>query len=273
MLEAQCHERSSFATFTYEKEPDDGRLCKHDLCSTIHRLRATARRSGNHLRFFGVGEYGELTGRPHYHAALFGLGPEDVDAVTRAWHGLRATDHRVPGFVHLGALTPDSAAYITGYVTAKLAARLQRRPGDPEREFMVCSRRPGVGSLGLESLIEGLNSNAGSLYMARTRDVPVSIQIDGKNMPLGGHLRRQLRLFFFGDETQPKAAKDLHEKEFYAKNMPFVPPDASPTLRKIVTAFAGEQTAASRDAYFSALKQRAKQRAAKHKIKQSMRTL
>jgi len=127
--------------------------------------------------------------------------------------------------------------------------------------------------LGIESLIEALNSNAGALYMARAHDVPVAFQVGGKLMPLGGHIRRQLRLFFFGDECQPKAAKDAREKEFYAQNMPFVPPDASPALRKIAAAFFAEQASASHSRYFSALAQRGRNRAARHKISQSKRTL
>lgn len=274
MLEAQCHERSSFATFTYEKEPADGWICKSDLTTTIHRLRERARDlDGRSVRYFGVGEFGELRGRPHYHAALFGVGQEDRELVVGAWNALRATDGRSPGFVHLGSLTPDSAAYVTGYVTAKLEARLTRDPQEREREFMVCSRRPGIGCLGIESLIDALNSSAGALYFARCGDVPTSIQIGGRSMPLGGHIRRQLRLFFFGEESQPKAAKELQERDFYAKNLPFVPPDASPTLRKIAQEVFSREASASHDAYFEALKQRGVQRAKKHAIKRSMRKL
>jgi len=108
--------------------------------------------------------------------------------------------------------------------------------------------------------------------MARAHDVPVAFQVGGKLMPLGGHIRRQLRLFFFGEETQPKAAKEAREKEFYA-DMPFVPPDASPALRKIIAAQFPVEVAASNRTYFSALAQRGKNRAAKHKITQSKRTL
>lgn len=273
MLEAQCHERSCFVTFTYEKEPSNGSVCKDHLSSTFHRLRAAARRQDRHLRFFGVGEYGDRTFRPHYHAAVFGLGVPDAQLIDDAWHGLSDADGSVPGFTHCGVLTPDSASYVGGYVTKKLTSKDDPRLGGRSPEFAVMSRRPGIGSLGLGSLIEAFNTSAGALYFARHGDVPSSIQIGGKSLPLGGHLRRQLRLFFFGEECQPKAAKELREKEFYAKNMPFVPPDASPALRKIITAVAGEQTSASRDAYFSALGQRAKQRAAKHKINLSKRSL
>lgn len=109
--------------------------------------------------------------------------------------------------------------------------------------------------------------------MARFKDVPVAFQIDGKLMPLGSHIRRYLRTYFFGEASQPKAAKELNERRFYAENMPFVPVDASPTLRKIVTAEFAGQTAASHKSYFEALTQRGKNRAARHAIKNSLRTL
>lgn len=270
MLEARCHERSSFVTLTYEKEPPDGCVDKADLSSTLHRLRDRARGWGGSVRFFGVGEYGEQGQRPHYHAALFGIGQEHREVVESAWHGLRAPDGREAGFVHLGMLTPDSASYLAGYVTKKLTKAAS--PAGRTPEFGLMSRRPGIGMLGIESLIEALNSNAGALFMARTGDVPVSITISGRQLPLGRVIREHLRLFFFGEATQPAAAKAIRERQFNA-NLSFVPLDASPVVRARLLAAFGDAASQAHAAHFSALGQRAKQRAAKQRISQSMRVL
>lgn len=267
LLEAQCHEHNCFITLTYEKEPSDGKVVKSHLSAFFHRLRERARGDGRTVRFFGCGEYGERGGRPHYHAAVFGLGPSDAGIIEDAWHAMR-DPVCTPGFVHVGTLTGDSAQYIAGYVAKKLGA-----PAGTRTEFGLMSRRPGIGVPALLEVINALNTSDGALYFARYRDVPTAFQVEGRLWPLGGHLRRQLRLFFFGEETQPKAAKELREKEFYAKNLPFVPPDASPTLRKVLAAKFAKQTTASHHAHHQALEQRAKQRSKRHSIRTAMRTL
>lgn len=272
MLEAQAHEHSCFVTFTYSKEPLNGSVYKSHLSSTIHRLRERCREEDKGLRFFGVGEYGDISGRPHYHAALFGVGSQDRSLIEAAWHSLRDPGGGEAGFVHCGDLNSSSASYVSGYVTKKLVAG-DKRLGNRGPEFAVMSRRPGIGMVWVQALVEGLNTSEGALYMARYKDVPVAFKIDGKLMPLGVLIRRYLRVFFFGDPCQPKAAKELNERRFYGENMPFVPLDASPTLRKIVTSKLGEQTAASHASYFEGLVQRGMNRAARHRIKNCSRTI
>ncbi|AZL83030.1 replication initiator protein, partial [Apis mellifera associated microvirus 47] len=277
MLEARCHEHSVFSTLTYAKEPSDASVHQSHLSSTIHRLRDRCRRVGASVRFFGVGEYGERLGRPHYHAAIFGLPGGDTSLVDDAWSGLSDRDFSSePGFCHHGALTPDSASYLAGYVTKKLTARASADAlaslGGRSPEFAVMSRRPGIGMLGIEALIEGLNTNAGALFMARTGDVPVSLTIEGRNLPLGRTVRDHLRVFFFGESGQPASAKAAYERRFN-ESLSFVPSDASPVVRaRLLAAFADQATDAHK-AHFSQLGQRGKQVAARHRISLSKRTL
>lgn len=277
MLESRCHERSFFSTFTYEKEPSDGGLHKSHITSTFHRLRRRVDSLGGRVRFFAVGEYGEQFGRPHYHAAVFG-GPElDASVIEASWQSLDGERESCrPGFCHHGYLTPDSASYLAGYVTKKLTAR-----GNPVElaklggrcpEFSVMSRRPGIGMLGIQALIEAFNTPEGALFIARTGDVPVSIRLSGRDMPLGRLVREHLRLFFFGEPGQPAAAKALSERRFN-ESLSFVPPDASPVERARLLAAFGDQASAAHAAHFSALGQRAKQRAARHRISKSRRVL
>lgn len=241
LLESRFHEHSVFSTFTYEVDPDDGSLNREHLSSTVKRLRSRlAERNLGPVRFFACGEYGERNSRPHYHAALFGLNPEWLEHVDAAWHGLRSADRSAPGFTWHGSLTPQSAAYITGYVSKKLGGSDQARAAvlaGRTPEFVLMSRRPGIGLVAVPMLVEALTTREGSMYLALHKDVPTAFQIDGRLMPLGGYLRRRLREVILGDARQPAAAKELHEKQFFAKALPFVPSDASPTLRRLALNF------------------------------------
>lgn len=224
-LEAQSHEHSLFSTFTYEKEPPGGTLVKEHLSTTIHRLRDRLRRVSRQVRFFGVGEYGGLTGRPHYHAALFGLGPQDARTIDESWHALDAvSDGSRAGHTSHYLLAPGLADYITGYVSSKLkkpdsALLLGRTP-----EFSVMSRRPGIGLPFLLSLCEALNTPAGARYIAVHKDVPTAFLCGGQNLPIGPYLRQKLRLFFFGDHLQPRERADLLGAEEHARILAHLPP-------------------------------------------------
>lgn len=276
MLEAQSHSYSSFNTFTYEVEPDGRFLNKAEFSASLHRLRELARRSsGRAVRFYGIGEYGDQLGRPHYHAAIFGLLPEDAPLIDRAW-----TDRTgcvpasgKPGFVHHGALTPQSAEYITGYVTKKLTKSDDPRLDGRPPEFAVMSRRPGIGTPSIVSLIETLNTADGALYIARFKDVPAAFQVGTRLLPLGGHIRRLLRLHFFGEETQPKAAKAAHNRRFYENieaHLPPLPIHAS-EAEKLALWF--EAQAEARDAYLASLRQKERKLKSKTLLRKSKESL
>lgn len=271
MLEAQYHEHSSFVTFTYAKEPADGSVVKEHLSSTFHRLRKILSLQGRRVRFFGVGEYGELGHRPHYHAAVFGCSLADQQRLESAWNGLRTTDGAEPGFVHVGSLSPDSAAYISGYVVKKLTAAAS--PSGRTPEFAVMSRRPGVGLVALPALVEALSTKAGAMFISQTGDVPVAFMVAGRLMPLGDYLRRRLRLVLFGEENTPARAKEINEQRFFQEHMPFVPPDASPTLRRLAQAFFSHEAKEAHSKYVESLKHRARDAQFKHEIRSSKRKL
>lgn len=286
MLEAQAHEVSYFVTWTYAEEPDGRNLRKDCLSAALHRLRAAvARRDRGTVRFFACGEYGDQLGRPHYHGAVFGLQRTDLipdaarpgygtaEILKATWEGSHGPGAGVGGNVDVSVLTAESAAYITGYVTKKLTKAGDERLDGRTPEFAVMSRRPGIGSVALPVLIEALNTSAGSLYMARHGDVPTAFQTAGRLLPLGPHLRGQLREFFFGDERQPKAAKELHEHAFQQNVWAHLPPmrvDASQAER-LEAWF--EASAEAREAYFASLRQKERKLHHKHSIQQSRKKL
>lgn len=185
------HEASCFATLTYEDNPQF--LQPRDFTLWLKRLR---KRVGP-FRYYGVGEYGEETWRPHYHAALFGVPITAYEEVKETWG---------KGIVHLGELNESSAAYITGYVTKKLnradAMDWAGKPGF-EPEFARMSRRPGIGVLAAANIGESLLSAAGARLIASTQDVPVALRQGGKFRPLGRTMRRHLRHEVLGDPNAP----------------------------------------------------------------------
>lgn len=70
MLEAAQYHDNSFVTLTYDEEklPVDLSVTPRTLQLFMKRLRKVY---PNRIRYFGVGEYGDQTMRPHYHLALF----------------------------------------------------------------------------------------------------------------------------------------------------------------------------------------------------------
>lgn len=287
MLEAQSHSVSLFVTLTYEVEPDGRNLRKESLSSAMHRLRSLAARAfRGTVRFYACGEYGDQTGRPHYHAAIFGLRPEDVlldpslgkyrcPLIEQAWRGPHAgAGAGVGGNVDVGFLSPESAAYITGYVTKKLAnSKTLSRLDGRTPEFHVMSRRPGLGSSALPSLIEALNTSHGALYLSRHGDVPSAFQVGSRLLPLGTHLRGLLRSFFFGDHRQPQTGKDKANERFSQNVQAHLPPlplnaqDAEKVQLWI------EAMAESHEAYVASKRQKARKVAKRHEISNSRKTL
>lgn len=106
-------------------------LQKSDFQKFIKRIRQEQEKySTLQVRYYGVGEYGTKTGRPHYHALIFNL-HEKVD-IKKFWYH---------GHVHIGEVTQSSVAYCTKYVIQYKDAS-QKNINPP---FAVMSKRPAIG--------------------------------------------------------------------------------------------------------------------------------
>lgn len=173
MLEKQDR-LSSFITLTYDNKhlPPNNSLDYTHWQKFIRSLKK--RNNGKSIRYFGVGEYGENFGRPHFHAILFGHTFNDLipmhsnlsksQELLSAWCEPLTQEPR--GFVSVGDVTPESISYVCGYVQKKIFGQGQaahykyidkdsgeittKKPTNskfyrlPEKAFM--SRRPGIGS-------------------------------------------------------------------------------------------------------------------------------
>jgi len=152
--ETQLHENSLFLTLTYRDDalPPGGSLVKEDFQLFMGRLRD--RVGYGKLRCFWAGEYGEKLQRPHYHAIIYGLWPEDRKLLRRRGpiYTSKVFEETWPhGFHGFGAVTFESAAYVARYVCKKVKGRLaSAHYGTKLPEFAEPSRRPGIGRAWIE---------------------------------------------------------------------------------------------------------------------------
>lgn len=163
--EDQTHDKSAYITLTYNDEnlPKDRSVDVKVWQAFAKKLR---KRIGP-FRFFHCGEYSE-EGRPHYHALIFGKNfDEDKVYIGRSKGKLRHRLYTSPlleevwgnGFVSIGDVTFESAAYVARYVMKKVTGKKAEEDRTYERfdlgtgecwdvkpEYITMSRNPGIGS-------------------------------------------------------------------------------------------------------------------------------
>jgi hypothetical protein len=168
--EASMHSDNCFITLTYNPEnlPPDGGLIKKDFQNFMKRLRKHI--APKKVRYYHCGEYGDTNNRPHYHAILFGYNFDDwvylFDSPSGSPIYTSPTLERIwkYGFVTIGEVTFESAAYCARYVVKKIKGkkadevdketglkpyeRINSYTGEISEvlpEYSSMSRRPGIG--------------------------------------------------------------------------------------------------------------------------------
>lgn len=134
--ESLLHEHNCFITLTYDDQhlPADGRISKKEMQNWLKRIRKEVQPL--RLRYFLCGEYGERTRRPHYHAILFGTDfrHDAVNLTEKSWTSKTLIKSWQRGFIQVDECTPESCAYVAGYV--------QKKVGDKDT-FTLKSRNLG----------------------------------------------------------------------------------------------------------------------------------
>lgn len=170
MHEASLYEYgrgNCFITLTYNKDflPENKSINYRHWSLFLKRLR---KRFGAGIRFYMGPEYGDLNGRPHYHALLFNFKFDD-QVLHSVRNGYRLFTSKVldslwsdpesglnMGFASVGTVTFESAAYVARYMMKKVKGddQLLRYftqidqvtgeiiPIEPEKARM--SRMPGI---------------------------------------------------------------------------------------------------------------------------------
>lgn len=223
LLESKYSKKpSSFLTLTYSdiNVPRDGQLEIVDFQGFIKNVRNSKR--SETIRFFGVGEYGDKYGRPHYHCAMFNLPPEENEKIfNEAWGN---------GFTHVGEITSGSAAYIASYTTKKLTKAGDDRLEGKSPEFARMSKYPPIGQPGIEHIQSLLETRTGAAALADQGDVPAIVRIGGKQYPIGKYWRGKLREYngiyeppdtsqdWEIDSDEQAKAEKIAAKLFHTKN-------------------------------------------------------
>lgn len=204
LLESRLHNESCFLTLTYSEKnvPKSGSLIKRDYQLFLKRLRLAIHPTK--CRYYLVGEYGGVSGRPHYHVVLFGYG-------CGVRPGLLRFDGRVGSFteqeevllqswgkgnIHVASVTEASLQYACKHLTKGLKNEVVD-DGCPVRvpEFARMSLRPGIGGDAVDAFEEAFSSTAAGALALHVLggDAPSRVRIEGKTLPIGRYLRSRLR--------------------------------------------------------------------------------
>lgn len=164
--EQQEHLKSCFATLTYTDDflpygyevptlvKKHLQLFMKKLRRKFERIAAKRKETPPDIRFFGCGEYGDLTGRPHYHVIIFGVDfSEDRIPIADSQSGFpqwqSPTLEKVwgKGRTTICDATFESMSYTAGYVLKKITGKnsgIYKALGI-EPEFAAMSLRPAIG--------------------------------------------------------------------------------------------------------------------------------
>jgi len=143
--ESMMHEENAFITLTYADEhlPQYNSLNYEDLQRFWKRLRHHL----GALRYYAVGEYGDKTLRPHYHACVFGHAFIASRTILRESPHLLWTSPLLEeawglGHVSVGALTYESARYTASYINKKLRSKQQYVRVDEKTGELIALEQP-----------------------------------------------------------------------------------------------------------------------------------
>ena len=154
MAEAQMYKDNCFVTLTFSPENvlkmcPGGSLDKAHMQNFMKRLRQEY--DFKRIRVFYCGEYGEKSGRPHYHAIIFNHAFKDKE-YWKTKNGFKLftspTLSRLWPFGHavLGDVSFETCAYVARYCVKKVtgsAAAGHYKGRLPE--FCQASLKPGIG--------------------------------------------------------------------------------------------------------------------------------
>lgn len=135
--EASSQGRHYFVTLTYEHEQDDYRPdhIKNYLKSIRKKLERKYGNNSIHIRYFIVGERGDLNNRVHYHGIIYTDTFQDISEILDSFWS--------HGFTYFGTVSGKSCAYVAKYIV----------PLDGCSSFKRMSTRPGIGYVRLSDAV------------------------------------------------------------------------------------------------------------------------
>lgn len=189
MHESQMHPDNCFINLTFSDEhlPADYSVDVRHLQLFMKRLRKSL---PHKIRFFACGEYGDKNLRPHYHALLFNhsfndlkLWRENKEPSKNLYTSATLQSLWPYGFSTIGQVTFQSAAYVARYVMKKVTGAraenhykrvhpLTLQAVSVKPEFLVQSRRPGLGATWLEKYKADVYPSDFIVYDGRKINMP-----------------------------------------------------------------------------------------------------
>lgn len=169
LLELDYHQSSYFVTLTYDEEhvpvnkytDDFGEihniltLVKRDVQLFIKRLRRKLDYYNKDptIMYFGSGEYGSHTLRPHYHLIIFGLELDDLELLKRSSLGYNyytsdfISSCWTKGYSMVADVSWETCAYVARYIMKKQKGENKKiyQEKNFEPEFSVMSLKPAIG--------------------------------------------------------------------------------------------------------------------------------
>lgn len=154
MCESYTSQSAWFLTLTYDNDHMDSfSLYKEHLQDFIKKVRDKVRNYNNaiRVRYFGCGEYGDKSGRRHYHLIMWNLPNLLIEpkAISTSHGNILYSSELLnmiweKGFVVLGSVSPESAQYVARYTLKKQGLK-DYTDLDLEAPFLLMSTRPGIG--------------------------------------------------------------------------------------------------------------------------------
>lgn len=148
--ESRFSDITSYVTFTY----DDAHLVwgehapsldSNDFSKFLARLKRKLKKYGIHTRYYGNGEYGDNSLRPHYHLNMF-FKIENYDENNYLKY-LDKIGEIINQLWIKGNICMDTANFATMYYVAKYTTKIcGNTPSGSEQPRVLCSKHPYIGS-------------------------------------------------------------------------------------------------------------------------------
>lgn len=205
MMEARLSVATWWTTLTYSPEmqpdhyldPNTGEVFEHPQgCLRPDHIELFIKRVRKEifpqkLRYYLVGEYGDLNARPHYHICIFGHGEEIQRVLEKHWND--PISKISLGFVDRKKCRPldtPTARYTVGYTIKKLTKKNNFRLEGRYPEFS--SHSQGIGAEFAKRFADALRNESGANHILTCLDIPRTVRFDGKDWPLDRYLRGKI---------------------------------------------------------------------------------
>lgn len=224
ILESCYAEKTLFVTLTYADKylPEGGSVSYEDAAGWIKRVRS--RLAPSRIRYYLIGEYGDITYRPHYHAIVFGsfTGEHVVVSEQRKGKvcGCVFCESWGKGIVDVQEPGPEAYGYVASYTVKKMTGKDDPRLGGREPEFAIMSLKPGIGAEGAGAIARYYGSKGGAKVLGTVGDVSTVLRIAGKKWPLGryllGRIRREVGMVSDARPVGKRFRDDVDARSIYS---------------------------------------------------------